>query len=112
MYTMPDKKQDRNDYVSWKGEWAKVLFDYARFAVLHIIYIRELNSQKPFFNFTKREQYIRDIAEELISYKLRNIQEHINKILKRWNETEVSIFLEKAKSGTYSEAENDAIDLK
>jgi len=54
----------------------------------------------------------KDVAEDLISYKLRNIQEHINKILTRWNETEASVFLEKAKKGTYSEAENDAIDLK
>ena len=54
----------------------------------------------------------KDIDEDLISYKLRNIQEQINQILNRWNETEASTFLEKAKSGTYSEAENDAIDLK
>jgi len=54
----------------------------------------------------------KDIAEDLISYKIRNIQEQINQILNRWNETEASIFLEKAKNGTYSEAENDAIDLK
>ena len=54
----------------------------------------------------------KDVAEDLISYKLRNIQEHINKILKRWNETEASAFLEKAKNGTYSVAENDAIDLR
>ncbi|MFX1554463.1 MAG: hypothetical protein ACFFBV_11105 [Promethearchaeota archaeon] len=67
MYTMPNKKKNKTDYVSWKVEWAKVLFDYARFAVLHIIYIRELNSQKPFSNFTKREEYIKEIAEELIS---------------------------------------------
>jgi len=54
----------------------------------------------------------KDIAEDLISYKLRNIQEQINQILNRWNETEASAFLEKAKNGAYSEAENDAIDLK
>ncbi len=54
----------------------------------------------------------RDVAEDLVNYKLRNIQENINKILKRWDENEASIFLEKAKNGTYSEAENDAIDLK
>jgi len=54
----------------------------------------------------------KNIAEDLISYKIRNIQEQINQILNRWNETEASIFLEKAKNGTYSEAENDAIDLK
>jgi len=67
MFTMPDKNKQKNDYVSWKTEWAKVLFDYARFAVLHIIYIRELNSQKPFSQFTKREKYILEIAEQLIS---------------------------------------------
>ena len=54
----------------------------------------------------------KEVAEDLIGYKLRNIQENIKKILKRWNETESSIFLKKAKNGTYSEAENDAIDLK
>ncbi len=54
----------------------------------------------------------KEVAEDLISYKRRNIQEHISKILKRWNETEAGAFLEKAKNGTYSEAENDAIDLK
>jgi DNA repair exonuclease SbcCD ATPase subunit len=69
MYTMPDKNKQKNDYTSWKTEWAKILFDYARFAVLHIIYIRELNSQNPFSNFTNREQYIIEIAEELISQK-------------------------------------------
>ena len=54
----------------------------------------------------------RDVAEDLVSYKLRNIQENINKILKRWDENDALMFLEKAKNGTYSEAENDAIDLK
>ena len=54
----------------------------------------------------------KDVAEDLINYKLRNIQEHIKNILERWDETEASMFLEKAKNGTYSEAENDAIDLR
>ncbi|MFX1478381.1 MAG: hypothetical protein ACFFCI_09630 [Promethearchaeota archaeon] len=69
MYTMPDQKKQKNDYISWKNEWAKVLFDYARFAVLHIIYIRELNSQKPFSEFTNREKYILEIVKVLISQK-------------------------------------------
>jgi len=67
MYDMPDKNKNKNDYISWKTEWAKVLFDYARFAILHIIYTRELITHKPFMKFTKREQYIKEIAEELIS---------------------------------------------
>jgi len=69
MYTMPDQKIQKNDYISWKNEWAKVLFDYARFAVLHIIYIRELNSQKPFSDFNNREKYILEIVKVLISQK-------------------------------------------
>ena len=69
MYSMPDKNKNKNDFISWKVEWAKVLFDYVRFAVLHIIYTRELITLKPFVNFTKREQYIIEIAEELISQK-------------------------------------------
>jgi hypothetical protein len=66
MYTIPDQKKNKDDYVSWKTEWAKVLFDYARFAVLHIIYIRNISAEKPFSNFTNREVYIREIAEELV----------------------------------------------
>ena len=54
----------------------------------------------------------KDVAEDLISFKLRNIQEQINNILKKWNDSEASAFLVKSKNGTYSEAENDAIDLK
>ena len=54
----------------------------------------------------------KEVAEDLIGYKLRKIQENIQRILERWNETESSSFLEKAKNGPYSEAENDAIDLK
>ena len=57
-------------------------------------------------------QIDREVAEDLISYKLRKIQNEIEKILNRWNETIASHFLEKAKNKTYSEAENDAIDLK
>ena len=67
MYTMPDKNRTKTDYVSWKTEWGKVLFDYVRFAVLHIIYTRELITHKPFSNFTQREHYIIEIAEQLIS---------------------------------------------
>lgn len=69
MYSLPDKNKQKADYTSWKIEWAKVLFDYARFAILHIIYIRELNSQKPFTDFTNREQYILEIVDELIAQK-------------------------------------------
>jgi hypothetical protein len=54
----------------------------------------------------------KNIVEDLISYKLRNIKNLINSILARWNEESTESFLNKARDGTYKEAENDAIDLK
>jgi len=54
----------------------------------------------------------KEVAEELITYKLRRIQGLISDILSRWNETSADSFLRKARDGTYSEAENDAIELR
>ncbi len=51
-------------------------------------------------------------AIDLISYKLRNIRKEIEKILTRWNEISAQNFLKNTQIGKYSEAENDAIDLK
>ena len=51
-------------------------------------------------------------AEDLITYKLRNIQREISKILDRWSETSIDSFLEKSQLGKIEESENDAIDLK
>lgn len=70
MYSMPNKKKQENDYLSWRNEWSKVLFDYSRCAILHIIYFREVISERPFSNFTNRELYVREIAEELIEQNL------------------------------------------
>ena len=54
----------------------------------------------------------KEVAEELIIYKLHRIQGLISDILTRWNETVVDSFLQKARDGTYVEAENDAIELR
>lgn len=54
----------------------------------------------------------RSDAEDLIQYKLRNIQKEISKILKKWSESSIDSFLEKSSSGKIEESENDAIDLK
>jgi len=54
----------------------------------------------------------KEVAEELIIYKLRRVQGLVSDILTRWNETDADSFLRKARDGTYSEAENDAIDLR
>lgn len=54
----------------------------------------------------------KEVAEELITYKLRRIQTIIEEILTRWKEQTADKFLQKAKDGTYENAENDAIDLR
>ena len=54
----------------------------------------------------------KDVAEELIIYKLRRVQGLISDILTRWNETDADSFLRKARDGIYAEAENDAIELR
>ncbi|MFW9925014.1 MAG: hypothetical protein ACFFDW_17200 [Candidatus Thorarchaeota archaeon] len=54
----------------------------------------------------------KEVAEDLISYKLRQIQALIEDILTRWNETSAEQFLQKAKDGRHENAENDAIALR
>ena len=54
----------------------------------------------------------KEVAEDLISYKLRQIQELIEDTLTRWNETSAEQFLQKAKDGRHENAENDAIALR
>ena len=51
-------------------------------------------------------------ALELARFKLHFIKDIITNILNRWNENSADRFLEKARNGTYSEAENDAIELR
>jgi AraC-like DNA-binding protein len=70
MYTIPNKKKNPTDYQSWRIEWGKVLFDYAKYAVLHIVYLKQLHTEKPFSNFEDRKNAIREIALELIDQKL------------------------------------------
>ena len=70
MYSIPNKKKNPSDYESWKTEWAKVLFDYAKCAILHILYLRQLYSEKPFSNFQDRQKAIKKIADELVEQKL------------------------------------------
>ena len=76
MYFIPDKKKNPNDYKSWRTEWAKVVFDYAKCAILHILYLRQLHSEKPFKNFDDRNKAINEIAEELVE---QNLAKFLNK---------------------------------
>ena len=54
----------------------------------------------------------KSLAEDLITSKMRVLQQYIDKILNRWNESSSKDFLEKAKKGIYENAENDAIELR
>ena len=69
MYSIPNKKTNTKDYESWKNEWLKVLFDYARYAILHILYLRKMHTVKPFANFEDRATAIREIAQALVDKK-------------------------------------------
>ncbi len=70
MYSVPNKKKNPTDYQSWKEEWGKVLFDYSRYAILHILYLRQLYIEKPFSNFQNRKVAIEEIIDELIDQEL------------------------------------------
>lgn len=69
MYSIPNKKTNTKDYESWKNEWLKVLFDYARYAILHILYLRKMHTVKPFANFEDRDTALREIAQALVDKK-------------------------------------------
>ena len=69
MYSIPNQKTNTKDYESWKNEWLKVLFDYARYAILHILYLRKMHTVKPFANFEDRATAIREIAQALVDKK-------------------------------------------
>jgi len=67
MYSIPNQKKNLNDYQSWRKEWSKVFFDYARYAILHIIYVKQIAAEKPFSKFEDRQKAIKEIADELVS---------------------------------------------
>jgi len=54
----------------------------------------------------------KEILENLVSFKLKRIQTIIQEILDRWKEKSTTFFIEKARNGTYENAENDAIELR
>ena len=54
----------------------------------------------------------KSVAEDLLTSKMRILQEYIDTILNRWNETSTKSFLEKARIGEYEDAEEDAVELR
>lgn len=53
----------------------------------------------------------KEILEDLIDFKLKALKEEIVKIMEKWNYESSSLFLQHARDGTISEAEEDAIIL-
>jgi len=70
MYAYPDPKKNKADFDSWLDEWTKVLFDYARLALEHIIYPKKLLTEEPFRRFEKPKNSLEYITEELVKKKL------------------------------------------
>jgi len=70
MYQIPNKEKNKTDYESWREEWSKVLFDYAKIAVLHILYLRQLYTKKPFSKFEDRKTAVKEIADKLVEQDL------------------------------------------
>ena len=53
----------------------------------------------------------KELAEELVDFKLQQITEFINEILNNWNYLSAEKFIKDAREGKLSEAEDDAITL-
>ena len=69
MYSIPPDPKSK-DFSSWQDDWGRVLMDYARLAVLHIVYMTKLINEPPFSNFRERERAVRLIANYLVGKKL------------------------------------------
>ena len=52
------------------------------------------------------------LAEDLITSKLRILKQYIDEILACYNESSSKEFLEKARTGVYENAEDDAVELR
>ncbi len=70
MYSIPNKKKNREDFQSWKDEWSQVLLDYAKVGTFHIIFVKRLLTESPFNKFTNRKNAINELAEGLIEKNL------------------------------------------
>ncbi len=70
MYHIPDKKKNESDYDSWRSEWGKVLFYYAKNKGLHLIDLLQLCTKKPFSNLGKPKKALGLIGKKLIEQNL------------------------------------------
>jgi hypothetical protein len=70
MYTAPSPKKNKKEFDSWQEEWSQVLLDYARVAILHVLYPKNLLTEKPFNQFQDRAKSIAFLTEALVQKKI------------------------------------------
>jgi len=70
MFAMPNAKKNKKDFESWQEEWSQVLLDYARVALLHIMYPKNLLTEKPFNKFQDRNKSVEALTETLVNKKI------------------------------------------
>ena len=70
MYSVPNKKKNKEDFISWRDEWSQVLLDYAKVGTFHIIFVKRLLTEKPFSKFINRKNAINELAEGLVEKNL------------------------------------------
>lgn len=54
----------------------------------------------------------KELAMNLIMSKLNILKQHIDQLLARYNESSSKEFVEKARTGVYANAEDDAVELR
>jgi hypothetical protein len=82
MYAIPDKKKKKQDYESWVNDWANVVLDYARIAVLHVLSLNDVSTEEPFSKFYDRAGAVDNIFEELIRRKVAEWKNKKSKLLR------------------------------
>ena len=71
MYGLPpDPKKKKKDFESWQEEWSQVLLDYARVAVMHIVYPKNLLTEPPFNKFQDRTKSVETLSTTLVEKKI------------------------------------------
>ncbi len=70
MYSAPEKKKNAKDYNSWLDEWSQIIYDYARISIIHVLYIRKLNAEKPFSKLRNRDGAIAILAQRLVEQNI------------------------------------------
>jgi hypothetical protein len=88
MFAVPPDPKSK-DYLSWRQEWSRVIFDFARLSILHVVYLKKLMGEQPFANFRDRDKALASIADYLVEQKLANYKSKDKEALRvYWKSTQ------------------------